>query len=65
MDNNIPILVFGLDTPGNIIRAVSGEKIGTLVSSIKIEVYMIKDITQKLEEKMQKTISVLKGIYQL
>ncbi|NLL30563.1 MAG: UMP kinase [Clostridiales bacterium] len=35
MDNNIPILVFGLDTPGNIIRAVSGEKIGTLVSSIK------------------------------
>lgn len=35
MDNNIPILVFGLDTPGNIIKAVTGEKIGTLVSSIK------------------------------
>lgn len=32
MDNNIPILVFGLDTPGNIKRAVSGEKIGTLVT---------------------------------
>lgn len=35
MDNDIPILVFGLDTPGNIIKAVSGEKIGTLVSSTK------------------------------
>lgn len=33
MDNNIPILVFGLDEPGNILRAIKGEKIGTLVSS--------------------------------
>ncbi len=32
MDNNIPIIVFGLDQPGNIKRAVMGEKIGTLVS---------------------------------
>ncbi|MHC1694579.1 MAG: UMP kinase [Eubacteriales bacterium] len=31
MDNEIPILVFGLDDPYNIIRAVSGEKIGTIV----------------------------------
>ena len=35
MDNSIPILVFGLDEPGNIKRAISGEKIGTLVSSKK------------------------------
>ncbi len=36
MDNNIPILVFGLDKPENIKRAVLGEKIGTLViASIK------------------------------
>jgi uridylate kinase len=33
MDNNIPIIVFGLDAPGNIKRAVLGEKIGTLVSN--------------------------------
>ena len=32
MENNIPIHVFGLHDPENIIRAVSGEKIGTLVS---------------------------------
>lgn len=32
MDNDIPILVFGLDEPGNIKRAMSGEKIGTLVT---------------------------------
>ena len=31
-DNNMPILVFGLDNPENIIRAVSGETIGTLVT---------------------------------
>ncbi|MDD4773491.1 MAG: UMP kinase [Eubacteriales bacterium] len=30
-DNNIPLLIFGLDDPRNIIRAVKGEKIGTMV----------------------------------
>ncbi|MEE1013094.1 MAG: UMP kinase [Clostridia bacterium] len=32
MDNNIPILVFGLNDPENITRAVMGEGIGTVVS---------------------------------
>lgn len=31
MDNNIPIIVFGLDKPGNIKKAVLGENIGTIV----------------------------------
>ncbi len=31
-DNNMPILVFGLDNPENIVKAVMGEKIGTLVT---------------------------------
>ncbi|WP_329887326.1 UMP kinase [Pseudoramibacter faecis] len=31
MDNDIPILVFGLDNPDNILRAVNGERIGTLI----------------------------------
>ncbi len=31
-DNNMPILVFGLNDPQNIIRAVKGEQIGTLVT---------------------------------
>ncbi|MCH3963994.1 MAG: UMP kinase [Clostridium sp.] len=31
MDNNIPILVFGLDNPENISKAVIGEEIGTIV----------------------------------
>lgn len=31
MDNQIPILVFGLNDPENLLRAVCGEKIGTLV----------------------------------
>lgn len=33
MDNNIPIRVFGLDDPQNIIRVLNGEEIGTLVSN--------------------------------
>lgn len=31
-DNNMPILVFGLDNPENIVKAVTGERIGTLVT---------------------------------
>ena len=31
-DNDMSILVFGLDDPENIVRAVAGEKIGTLVT---------------------------------
>ena len=32
MDNNIPVLVFGLDDPDNITRVVMGENIGTVIS---------------------------------
>lgn len=32
MDNNIPLVVFGLDDPENIKRAVLGEEIGTIVT---------------------------------
>jgi uridylate kinase len=31
MDNQLPILTFNLDNPANILRAVKGEKIGTLI----------------------------------
>lgn len=31
-DNGLPILVFNLNTPGNIMRMVSGEPVGTLIS---------------------------------
>jgi uridylate kinase len=31
MDNNIPIIVFGLDKPDNIKQIVLGENIGTIV----------------------------------
>lgn len=34
MDNNIPILVFALDKPENIIKAASGEDMGTLVTNL-------------------------------
>ena len=32
MDNNLPIIVFSIKVPGNLVRIVSGEPIGTLVS---------------------------------
>ena len=35
MDNNIPIVVFNIDEPGNIVRAAAGEEIGTLVGGNK------------------------------
>ena len=31
-DNQMPLLVFGIEDPENIVRAVKGEKIGTIVS---------------------------------
>ena len=31
MENKMPILAFGLDTPDGLIRAAMGEKIGTLI----------------------------------
>jgi len=34
-DNDIPILVFSLDDPNNIVKAVCGEKIGTIVKEEK------------------------------
>ena len=35
MENHIPILLFGLDNPENIIKAVNGEKIGTIVGGTR------------------------------
>jgi len=32
-DNNIPLLVFGISDPENIVRTVKGEKIGTIVEN--------------------------------
>ena len=32
-ENKLPMVVFGLETEGNILRAVQGERIGTLVSA--------------------------------
>ncbi len=34
-DNNIPIVVFNLSVKGNIIRAINGEKVGTIVGDLK------------------------------
>jgi uridylate kinase len=35
MDNAMPIIVFDMSDPANILRAVRGEKIGTLVRDDK------------------------------
>ena len=32
MDNNIPIHVFALSQEGNILKAIMGEKIGTIIT---------------------------------
>lgn len=33
MDNSLPIIVFSMKTPGNLLRIVKGEEIGTIVSA--------------------------------
>lgn len=33
MENNLPIVVFDMDTPGNLIKVLSGQNIGTYVSN--------------------------------
>jgi len=33
MDNKVPMVVFGLDAPGNVTRALLGERIGTLLTA--------------------------------
>jgi uridylate kinase len=35
MDNNLPIVVFNMRTPGNIMRVVTGEDVGTRVCNVK------------------------------
>ena len=35
MDNELPIIVFDLGQPGNILRVVQGEDVGTLVGALK------------------------------
>jgi uridylate kinase len=32
-ENNMPIYVFDMDTPGNLLKVIQGEKIGTLVKN--------------------------------
>jgi uridylate kinase len=32
MDNRMPIVVFDMTVPGNIVRAVRGDRIGTLIA---------------------------------
>ena len=32
MENQLPIIVFDMNTPGTLLRVVTGEKVGTLVS---------------------------------
>jgi uridylate kinase len=34
MDNSIPLIVFGLDNPNNIVKVILGENIGTMVGAL-------------------------------
>ena len=35
MDNDIPLVVFGIDDPKNIVKVIQGENIGTKIRRIK------------------------------
>ena len=57
MDNNIPIIVFSMAQGNNIVSAVCGENIGTVIrgSIVFTEIY------QDAEDRMRKAIDVLKA----
>ncbi len=68
MDNKIPVLLFALKDPQNIIRAVMGEKIGTIVkgrtkapADNRKEDSTMSPETKVYDAKMQKTIEVVKA----
>ena len=63
----MPILVFNLLTDGNIARAVAGEKIGTLVTTMTRSArrgaddgrtHVIDETLFDAEEKMEKAVTV-------
>ena len=67
-DNSIAILVFNLEDPENIIRAVKGENIGTLVKELFqfrliLRRIFMKEVYSATREKMTKTTNVLKDEY--
>ena len=55
MDNRIPLVVFGIDNPDNILKVVLGEKIGT---EVKEEWCMYLDVHKEAKEKMGKTVNI-------
>ena len=47
MDNDIPVLLFALKDPENIVRAVKGEKIGTIVKAEPTDLKLERIISQR------------------
>ena len=41
MENNLPIVVFDMNRPGNLRRVVTGEKVGTLVTRLTLQFVLI------------------------
>ena len=39
-ENNLPLIVFNMDCPGNLIRVISGEYLGSYVHKSKKFVYL-------------------------
>ena len=64
MDNSLPILTFNLKDPENIIRAIKGEKIGTLIRQRRQNMFqeLKKNSTASMEKSMASLSSELKKI---
>ena len=54
MDNHIPIIVFDFDESDHIVRAVRGEKVGTIVGG---DVNVIDEILRRVEERMKGAVA--------
>ena len=55
MDNGLPIHVFALE-PGNVLRVVAGERVGTIISTPKERRRMIDELIQDATRRMDRSI---------
>ena len=62
-ENNLPLIVFNLNNPGDLVRVVTGEAVGTSVSEPSAahrDRQMINDIKKDAEQRMQQGVEALK-----
>ena len=59
MDNELPIIVFDVKTPGNMRRVMAGDKVETLSGDRSEEVEVTSELIEDANRRMDKSLEVL------